>query len=152
MLSNFGRSDGGRETWAYNFIPRLLERYPDLSLDVFGLTIDGEPDNREAVIGSVAKGARTRLSVRFVRAKADRVLMRAVIADKTLRLSKKQKGATDGTGSVVKGGSTSSPSPSPSASASASTSNGDTVDLPDTVVGQTVQEQTCSVGNDLGGR
>jgi LCP family protein required for cell wall assembly len=81
--------------------------------------------------------------------KASRVLMRAVIADKTLHLSKKQKGATDGTGSVTKGGSTSSPSPSPSAS---SASSGDTVDLPDTVLGQTVQQQTCSVGNDLGRR
>jgi hypothetical protein len=50
---------------------------------------------------------------------------------------------------VTKGGSTSSPSPSPSAS---SASSGDTVDLPDTVLGQTVQQQTCSVGNDLGRR
>jgi LCP family protein required for cell wall assembly len=86
-------------------------------------------------------------------------LITAVKADKTLRLAKKQKGATDGTGSVVQGGgssgSTSSPSPSPSASASPSVSasaKDDGVDLPDTVVGQTVQQQTCSVGNDLGRR
>jgi LCP family protein required for cell wall assembly len=80
--------------------------------------------------------------------KPARILMRAVIADQTLRLSKKQKGATDGKGSVEKGGSTSSPSPSPSAPAA----KGGTVDLPDTVLGQTVQQQTCSVGNDLGRR
>jgi LCP family protein required for cell wall assembly len=77
-------------------------------------------------------------------------LVDAVKADKTLHLSAKQKGATDGQGSVVQGGSTASPSPAPSPSTSAS--SGDTVDLPDTVVGQTAAEQTCSVGNDLGGR
>jgi LCP family protein required for cell wall assembly len=77
-------------------------------------------------------------------------LVDAVKADKTLRLSTKQKGATDGQGSVVQGASTSSPSPAPSPSASSS--SGDTVDLPDTVVGQTAAQQTCSVGNDLGTR
>ncbi len=86
-------------------------------------------------------------------------LMAAVKADKTLRLSAHQKGATDGKGSVVQGGgSSSSPSQSasPTASASpspsASASSGGAVDLPDTVVGQTVRQQTCSVGNDLGRR
>ena len=70
-------------------------------------------------------------------------LVDAVKADKTLRLSTKQKGATDGQGSVVQGASTSSPSPAPSPSASSS--SGDTVDLPDTVVGQTAAQQTCSI-------
>jgi LCP family protein required for cell wall assembly len=85
-----------------------------------------------------------------------RTLMDAVKADKSLRLAKKQQGATDGSGSVD-AGSSSSPSPSasssssPSPSASAS-SSGDTVDLPSTVVGQSVDQQTCSVGNDLGRR
>ena len=81
---------------------------------------------------------------------AAKALVDAVKADKTLRLSTKQKGATDGQGSVVKGGSTSSPSPAPSPSASSAP--GGTVDLPDTVVGQTAAQQTCSVGNDLGTR
>jgi LCP family protein required for cell wall assembly len=80
-------------------------------------------------------------------------LMSAVKADRTLRLAKKQKGATDGAGSVSKGGSTSSPSPTASSSPSPSTtSSGGAVDLPDTVVGQTVEQQTCSVGNNLGKR
>jgi LCP family protein required for cell wall assembly len=82
-------------------------------------------------------------------------LMAAVKADKTLKLSKKQTGATDGSGSVTKGGSTSSPSPSPTGSASPSpstSSSSDTVDLPSTVVGQTVEQETCSVGNSLGSR
>lgn len=82
-----------------------------------------------------------------------KVLIDAVKADKTLRLAKKQTGATSGTGSVTEGSSsaTSSPTSSPSASPSSSSSS-DTVDLPSTVVGQTVDQQTCSVGNNLGTR
>jgi LCP family protein required for cell wall assembly len=77
-------------------------------------------------------------------------LVDAVKADKTLRLSTKQKGATDGQGSVVQGGSSASPGPTPTPSKSAP--SGDAVNLPDTVVGQTAAQQTCSVGNDLGSR
>ena len=82
-----------------------------------------------------------------------KTLLTAVKADKTLRLAKKQKGATDGQGSVSKDESTASPSTSSSPSPSASSSgSSDTVDLPDTVVGQPVDQETCSVGNDLGRR
>jgi hypothetical protein len=86
---------------------------------------------------------------------ASKALLTAVKADKALRLAKKQKGATDGQGSVARDDATSSPSPStsgsptPSASSSASS---DVADLPDTVVGQPVDQETCSVGNDLGRR
>jgi LCP family protein required for cell wall assembly len=84
-----------------------------------------------------------------------KVLLDAVKADKTLKLAKKQVGATDGAGSVA-----ASPSPSDSSSTSTSTPtssptgspSGDTVDLPSSVVGQSVDQQTCSVGNDLGRR
>jgi hypothetical protein len=81
-------------------------------------------------------------------------LIKAVVADRTLHLSTKQKGATDGVGSVTKGGSGSSGSPSPSSSPtkSSSTAGDGGVNLPDTVLGQTVQQQTCSVGNKLGTR
>ena len=78
-----------------------------------------------------------------------KVLIDAVKGDKTLKLAKKQTGATSGSGSVTE--STASPSPSPTSSPTSSTSS-DTVDLPSTVVGQTVDQQTCSVGNDLGTR
>jgi LCP family protein required for cell wall assembly len=78
-------------------------------------------------------------------------LISAVKADKTLKLAKKQQGATDGTGSVTEGGSTASPTPTSSSTPSASSSS-DVVDLPSTVVGQTVDQETCSVGNDLGTR
>ena len=82
-----------------------------------------------------------------------KVLIDAVKADKTLKLAKKQTGATSGSGSVAE--STASPSASPTSSATSSptsSTSSDTVDLPSTVVGQTVDQQTCSVGNDLGTR
>jgi LCP family protein required for cell wall assembly len=77
-------------------------------------------------------------------------LIDAVKADKTLKLAKKQTGATAGSGSVEASSSpsaSSTPTSTPTSSASS-----DTVDLPSTVVGQTVEQQTCSVGNDLGTR
>jgi len=49
MISNFGIADGGRETWVYNFIPRLLERWPSARVDVVGLNRSGEPDNSAQV-------------------------------------------------------------------------------------------------------
>lgn len=73
MLSNFGRADGGRETWAYNFIPRLLRRYPGLRLHVVGLRVDGEPDNSDSLLKSVDERDRDRLSTGFVRARANRL-------------------------------------------------------------------------------
>jgi LCP family protein required for cell wall assembly len=83
--------------------------------------------------------------------KAADALLTAVREDRTLRLAKKQVGATDGAGSVESGGSA-SPSASDSPSPSPSATSDDVVDLPDTVVGQSVEQRTCSVGNDLGRR
>lgn len=84
-------------------------------------------------------------------------LISAVRADRVLRLAKKQAGATSGAGSVAKGGSTASPAPSASDSPASSPSPSptgvdDPVDLPSAVVGQTVLDETCSVGNGLGSR
>jgi glycosyltransferase involved in cell wall biosynthesis len=72
MLSNFGLADGGRETWARNFIPRLLDRYPELRLRILGLRVEGEPDNRATVLSSVPEADRDRLSIDFVSAKKGR--------------------------------------------------------------------------------
>ena len=55
MLSNFGPADGGRETWAYNFIPRLIARHKHLRLSIFGLRIEGEPDNSTLLETSVGQ-------------------------------------------------------------------------------------------------
>jgi LCP family protein required for cell wall assembly len=79
-----------------------------------------------------------------------KVLIDAVKADKTLKLAKKQVGATSGSGSVD---ATTSPTDTstPTSTPTGSTST-DTVDLPSSVVGQSVDQQTCSVGNNLGTR
>jgi LCP family protein required for cell wall assembly len=79
-------------------------------------------------------------------------LIDAVKADKTLKLAKKQTGATAGSGSVEASSSPSASSTPTSTSTPTSSASSDTVDLPSTVVGQTVEQQTCSVGNDLGTR
>ena len=55
MLSNFGPADGGRETWGYNFIPRLIARHKHLRLSIFGLRIEGEPDNSTLLETSVGQ-------------------------------------------------------------------------------------------------
>ena len=73
MLSNFGRADGGRETWAYNFIPRFLERYPALRLRIYGFRVAGEPDNRETLLGCVAAEHRHRVSIEFIEGPRNRI-------------------------------------------------------------------------------
>ncbi len=83
------------------------------------------------------------------------VLIDAVKADKTLKLATKQTGATSGSGSVTQSTTSPTSSASPTTSPTStptSSSSSSTVDLPSTVVGQTVDQQTCSVGNDLGRR
>ena len=65
MISNFGRSDGGRETWAYNFIPRLLERDGGLHLHVFGVRRPGEADSRVELLAAVRPQDRNRLHLHF---------------------------------------------------------------------------------------
>lgn len=78
-------------------------------------------------------------------------LIAAVKADRTLRLAKKQTGATEGKGSIDSSEKAASPNASASPAPS-ETASDDGVDLPSTVVGQSVGQQTCSVGNDLGRR
>ena len=55
MISNFGRADGGRETWAYQFLPRLLARNPNLHLEIHGLRADDEPNNEPELMAAFAK-------------------------------------------------------------------------------------------------
>lgn len=65
MISNFGPADGGRETWAYQFIPRLLAAEPDIVLTVFGVRREGEEDHSAALIAKVAPEDRDRLELHF---------------------------------------------------------------------------------------
>ena len=71
MLSNFGLADGGRETWAYNFIPRLIARHPRLRLSIFGLRVDGEPNNSALLEDLATKNGSLKLD--FTPAPANRV-------------------------------------------------------------------------------
>ena len=72
MLSNLGPAEGGRETWLYNFVPRLLRRFPHLRLRIHGFRLAGDPDPRDTLVGVVAAEDRDRISVDFVQAKPSR--------------------------------------------------------------------------------
>ena len=73
MISNFGRADGGRETWAYQFLPRLLQRHPHLRIDVCGLRVEGQDENRDALLSAVPEADRDRLGITFLRAFRNKV-------------------------------------------------------------------------------
>lgn len=51
MLSKFKKSEGGRETWFYNFMPRLLESDPSFDLDVLGYQSNESAKEYESVFG-----------------------------------------------------------------------------------------------------
>jgi len=44
MLSKFGKNDGGRETWAYNFLPALIHD-KKIKLNIFGYRLNTDEDN-----------------------------------------------------------------------------------------------------------
>lgn len=73
MMSNFGRADGGRETWAYGFLPELLERDPSLELTIFGFRKEGQRDNTAEMMKELSEDARRRLTTRFLAVKPTRL-------------------------------------------------------------------------------
>lgn len=73
MISNFGRADGGRETWAYQFLPRLLAREPDLSIDLYGLRVEGQPDTIPELLAATAPSDRPRLRAQFFHAQRNAI-------------------------------------------------------------------------------
>ncbi len=73
MISNFGRADGGRETWAYQFLPRLLERKPNLHVEVCGLRVDGQEDNSDELREAIAESERDRFDIAFLGAPRNKV-------------------------------------------------------------------------------
>ena len=83
MISNFGVADGGRETWAYNFIPRLLERWPGVTLDIVGLNRAGEHDNKPRL----AELLQGRGKVTFLRSERKRFPVLSMLRDAPRRLS-----------------------------------------------------------------
>ena len=65
MLSNFDRSVGGRETWAYGFIPVFLGENPHLNLHIYGLTPNDVPHKGEELISNLSEDAKFRLKMTF---------------------------------------------------------------------------------------
>ncbi len=47
MLSNFGKQEGGRETWLHNFLPEFLKDDSIAKVHIFGFRTLGQPDNSE---------------------------------------------------------------------------------------------------------
>ena len=73
MLSNLGPAEGGRETWLYNFVPRLLQHFPQLRLRIHGFRLSGDPDHRETLIGAIGAADRDRIAIDFVQAMPGRL-------------------------------------------------------------------------------
>jgi glycosyltransferase involved in cell wall biosynthesis len=69
MLSTFDRSGGGRETWAYNFIPQLLAADPSLTLTIYGVRTRDGRDFTEALLEAVGPANRARVNIVFFEVK-----------------------------------------------------------------------------------
>lgn len=70
--SSMGRSEGGMETWAYQFVPGLLRSYPTARVRLYGLLQDGRTDPTDEFLNAVAPH-QGRFSTRFFRAARGRV-------------------------------------------------------------------------------
>lgn len=71
MLSRLGRNEGGRETWLYEFVPRLVRALPAVRVSVLGIRSDGDPPvdgDLEACAGDV----RDRFSILRLRVRKTR--------------------------------------------------------------------------------
>jgi len=56
MLSTFGKQEGGRETWLYNFLPELLKDDKIIKINLFGFRTLAQQDNSELLIKLDPKG------------------------------------------------------------------------------------------------
>lgn len=73
MLSKFRPSEGGRETWAYQFIPRVLVADPKLNLHVYGLSINARENSDAILRKSVKEADRDRLETTFLANKKSKI-------------------------------------------------------------------------------
>lgn len=73
MLSSFGPGDGGRETWAYQFVPRLLLRYPDFRLRIVGMRLDNEIDYESTLRSHLPTTEQHRITVQILSCSRSRV-------------------------------------------------------------------------------
>lgn len=65
MMSNFDPSAGGRETWAYNFIPALLASDPSLQLTIYGMRPENGEDNTKLLFEAIGRENSSRLELVF---------------------------------------------------------------------------------------
>lgn len=73
IMSTLNRNAGGRETWAFTFIPQVLQRYPNLYLTVYQMGIDGVAGGKEALIASVPAHAQSRLKITTIHVRRSRL-------------------------------------------------------------------------------
>lgn len=66
MSSFFDGDGGGRETWAYNFIPLLLRTQKNLQLFVYGMSRE-EHNNSQCLLDKVDVDDRDRIKMKFFR-------------------------------------------------------------------------------------
>jgi glycosyltransferase involved in cell wall biosynthesis len=57
MLSNYGKQEGGRETWLHNFLPELLKDNSISKIHIFGFRTLGQADNSELLKNLDTSGA-----------------------------------------------------------------------------------------------
>ncbi|MES0217174.1 glycosyltransferase family 4 protein [Mesorhizobium sp. C280B] len=107
MLSSFNRAGGGRETWAYNFLPRLLQEKAEVSLYIYGLKNNDEADHSSAFCSYFADSSRRRLSVKIFNAAKSRLPRVFLMVGCLLRSPPRANGVADelrislGVGSVI---------------------------------------------------
>jgi glycosyltransferase involved in cell wall biosynthesis len=73
IMSTLNRNAGGRETWAFTFIPQLLERYPNLHLTVYQMGIEKSAKGPQELLASVPLNARARLTITTLQVRRSRV-------------------------------------------------------------------------------
>lgn len=69
MLSRFNKSGGGRETWFYNFMPRLYQLDPEFTLDVLGYKMG----NSNLEVENAFASLRDRITFNFFELKPSKV-------------------------------------------------------------------------------
>lgn len=73
LLGNMSRSDGGRETWSYNFLPRLLAADPDLRIRLFAQRTEGHRDTTPDLLAAMGETGRDRFEAVFFPARRGRL-------------------------------------------------------------------------------
>ncbi|MCF6109016.1 glycosyltransferase [Mesorhizobium muleiense] len=107
MLSSFDRAGGGRETWAYNFLPLLLQEREGVQLNIYGLRNHNEADHSSEFCSYFSNHSRARVSINIFRAVKSRLPRVFLMAGSLLRSPPRPDDKADhvrislGVGSVI---------------------------------------------------